>query len=440
MPNTIADVDAALARLKGLALHDDESCQAGNAENPIQILDFDEISSIRRTPKKPQAFSFRILPKDEKPRTPLEAIALQSPAGTSSPAAFSSPITIASSIRTVSSVDSPRNRRIAPKRRVIYSSDEEEEVRPYVGSSPSTSLDGENKGPIGRIIGKKTLGKERRLFVDVEAKSSRGELPSEGEDGGYDTPGSLRDFVVDDSVVEYETDASRRDMHLHLRDPVEVSSDEEPWDRRQVGSAGPIVLSSDDDDDDDENRISGPSTSPIKTVLSAKAKREWNKIKHRLADNLVQELNENVFLGRLPEIPLEWSSRLLTTAGRAHRRRLQPGETLPQVRIELAEKILDDEGEQMYRPISCRVYRADALRWFLFVDRLNRTLAHELCHVATWIISGDLKNPHGANFKAWGSKVNRYRPDIVVTVNWESCNVMLTEADLDGSVAFVGRL
>ncbi|KAH8084659.1 SprT-like family-domain-containing protein [Filobasidium floriforme] len=180
-------------------------------------------------------------------------------------------------------------------------------------------------------------------------------------------------------------------MHLHLRDPVEVSSDDELLDRRQVGSAGPIVLSSDDDDDDDENRISGPSTSPIKTVLSAKAKREWNKIKHQLADNLVQELNENVFLGRLPEIPLEWSSRLLTTAGRAHRRRLQPGETLPQVRIELAEKILDDE------------------------DRLNRTLAHELCHVATWIISGDLKNPHGANFKAWGSKVNRYRPDIVVT-------------------------
>jgi hypothetical protein len=255
--------------------------------------------------------------------------------------------------------------------------------------------------------------------VDVEAKSSRGALPSEGEDGGYDTPGSLRDFVVDDSVVEYETDASRRDMHLHLRDPVEVSSDEEPLDRRQVGSAGPIVLSSDDDDDDDENRISGPSTSPIKTVLSAKAKREWNKIKHQLADNLVQELNENVFLGRLPEIPLEWSSRLLTTAGRAHRRRLQPGETLPQVRIELAEKILDDEGEQMYRPVSCRVYRADALRCFLFVDRLNRTLAHELCHVATWIISGDLENPHGANFKAWGSKVNRYRPDIVVTVSRE---------------------
>ena len=49
-------------------------------------------------------------------------------------------------------------------------------------------------------------------------------------------------------------------------------------------------------------------------------------------------------------------------------------------------------------------------------DRLNRTLAHELCHVATWLISGDLKNPHGANFKGWGNKVTRYRPDIVVSV------------------------
>lgn len=50
-------------------------------------------------------------------------------------------------------------------------------------------------------------------------------------------------------------------------------------------------------------------------------------------------------------------------------------------------------------------------------DRLNRTLAHELCHIATWLISGDLKNPHGTNFRAWGSKVNRYRPDIVVSVS-----------------------
>ena len=71
---------------------------------------------------------------------------------------------------------------------------------------------------------------------------------------------------------------------------------------------------------------------------------------------------------------------------------------------------------------------------FRTVARLNSTLAHEMCHIATWLISKDMKNPHGKNFKMWGSKVNRYRPDIVVTVStgWKSCRVLplMTDCDL----------
>jgi SprT-like family len=34
-------------------------------------------------------------------------------------------------------------------------------------------------------------------------------------------------------------------------------------------------------------------------------------------------------------------------------------------------------------------------------ERLRHTLAHEACHAASWAISGDFKQPHGATFKSW---------------------------------------
>jgi hypothetical protein len=40
-----------------------------------------------------------------------------------------------------------------------------------------------------------------------------------------------------------------------------------------------------------------------------------------------------------------------------------------------------------------------------------------MCHLAAWVISNELKNPHGAVFKSWGRKVMRSRPDIEVTVS-----------------------
>ena len=75
----------------------------------------------------------------------------------------------------------------------------------------------------------------------------------------------------------------------------------------------------------------------------------------------------------------------------------------------------------MWTWISSRTSLAHPL--FRILARLNSTLAHEMCHIATWLISKDMKSPHGKNFKMWGSKVNRYRPDIVVTVRiaWIDC-------------------
>lgn len=34
-------------------------------------------------------------------------------------------------------------------------------------------------------------------------------------------------------------------------------------------------------------------------------------------------------------------------------------------------------------------------------DKLKHTLAHELCHLAAWALSGEMKPPHGVAFKLW---------------------------------------
>lgn len=33
--------------------------------------------------------------------------------------------------------------------------------------------------------------------------------------------------------------------------------------------------------------------------------------------------------------------------------------------------------------------------------KLRNTLAHELCHIAAWILSGEIRPPHGGAFKLW---------------------------------------
>lgn len=60
-------------------------------------------------------------------------------------------------------------------------------------------------------------------------------------------------------------------------------------------------------------------------------------------------------------------------------------------RIELSTKVLD-------RP-----------------DRLRSTLAHEMCHVAAWLIDGVSRPPHGAAFRAWATRVARHAKIEVTT-------------------------
>mgnify|MGYP001592231461 CR=1 FL=1 len=101
----------------------------------------------------------------------------------------------------------------------------------------------------------------------------------------------------------------------------------------------------------------------------------------------------------LPDgIEVRWNSRLLNTAGRAIWKRCahvlfalysnldsdvlfgrvkNGGVTTHETAIELATKVTDTP------------------------EKLRHTLAHELCHVAAWVLSGETKPSHGYAFKLW---------------------------------------
>lgn len=81
----------------------------------------------------------------------------------------------------------------------------------------------------------------------------------------------------------------------------------------------------------------------------------------------------------LPDgLRIVWNNKLRSTAGQARFRTTKvEGRYITDVSVELSIKVLDTE------------------------EKLIKTLAHELCHVAAWTLSGEMKPPHGAAFKLW---------------------------------------
>ena len=91
--------------------------------------------------------------------------------------------------------------------------------------------------------------------------------------------------------------------------------------------------------------------------------------------------NAAVFGGALPrDLDITWSNRLNTTAGLSHFRR--QGD-VHSARVELSSKVVDSDG------------------------RLRKTLLHELCHVAAWLVDRVAKPPHGPVFKKWADLAER---------------------------------
>jgi predicted SprT family Zn-dependent metalloprotease len=55
-----------------------------------------------------------------------------------------------------------------------------------------------------------------------------------------------------------------------------------------------------------------------------------------------------------------------------------------------------------------------ALKVLTSADRLRDTLLHEMCHAATWIISGK-RDGHGKVFKSWGQQASNTFPELPPT-------------------------
>lgn len=249
------------------------------------------------------------------------------------------------------------------------------------------------------------MGTPAALQKLLDLDASDGEEDSfETAPPGDDTYGSLKDFIVDDDDVSDYGENECIDLRPGSRgSPIELmDSDEDDDDNAGIISysptPGPLALPDIGElnlDDSDDEAILAPRKQivpPPRASSTQWSKKEWTSRREVIANQLFAELDAKVFDSRLGAkgagAYVEWNNRLLTTAGTAHKSRSGSGYTY---KIKLSDKVCTGEAQ------------------------IASTLAHEMCHLACWIISNEHKSPHGRVFKSWGAKVMRYRPDIEVT-------------------------
>eukprot|EP00923_Selenidium_pygospionis_P055077 GHVN01096052.1.p1 GENE.GHVN01096052.1~~GHVN01096052.1.p1 ORF type:complete len:851 (-),score=202.76 GHVN01096052.1:1642-4194(-) len=117
---------------------------------------------------------------------------------------------------------------------------------------------------------------------------------------------------------------------------------------------------------------------------------EFKKRKRDIAVEWYQRFNETVFDNQLPTcLTIEWNARLVKTAGQTV---MSSRKGVKICKVLLSDKVLDT------------------------YDRLRKTLLHECCHVAQFLIDGELKPPHGSAFMKWARSATRVYPSLAVTV------------------------
>ena len=114
-----------------------------------------------------------------------------------------------------------------------------------------------------------------------------------------------------------------------------------------------------------------------------------------LALDLYRKYNRLIFDAALPlDMDVSWNKKLTSTAGLTHYRRLiDTATSLPiySCRIELATKVVDTSF------------------------KLERTLIHEMCHCAAWMIDHVAKPPHGDVFKKYAMRAMVLVPGVDVS-------------------------
>ncbi|GAM89291.1 hypothetical protein ANO11243_073280 [Dothideomycetidae sp. 11243] len=146
------------------------------------------------------------------------------------------------------------------------------------------------------------------------------------------------------------------------------------------------------------SRSKAPASSPRKSRAEIAERKAFDEAKSSLAATFLAELDTAVCSGAISRataatggVQLLWSKTLNSTAGRATWRRSSGSERKESATIELATKVLTSE------------------------PRLRNTLAHEFCHLATYIVSRVTSRPHGPEFKSWARKCEAAFGDISVT-------------------------
>jgi hypothetical protein len=162
--------------------------------------------------------------------------------------------------------------------------------------------------------------------------------------------------------------------------------------------AKPILLTHSSQTTSDFPSTLADASQPQQLKSASPRKRKITVEQQRLEDYakaLFSELNDAVFGGRIPsDTKLIWNVRLLSTAGKAFFSRFVIFVCIPN-RL-LIQTCFRNRQDQTYTKIELapKVLDCD--------ERVRLTLAHEMCHLAVWVIDNDPSEVgHGPQFKAW---------------------------------------
>jgi len=225
---------------------------------------------------------------------------------------------------------------------------------------------------------KHTFDSENKINIVQDSDDSSYEDASSNYDETCSTESEGNDFEKENRMYGFESNGSTSG-YVKGKD---VNARDEKWSKRRS------IPSS---------KIHEPDKSQKRTNLKGNnhgGKLNFKRNKEIIARETFDEFDNLIFRNKLKGVEVQWSSRLVKTAGITRLKRYKKGDSVDVVRtatIELSTKLIDCE------------------------DRLRSTLCHEMCHAAQWLVDGVSKPPHGSCFKKWASLAMRKINGMLVT-------------------------
>ena len=233
-----------------------------------------------------------------------------------------------------------------------------------------------------------------RLGITVDlgvSSTTRPDVYARASDQGDQGDGDKNGVDVDESHESDASDASDEVVYIVDRFGCVVidddGDDEEHDDKNEADTDDWRITSSTDRQAD----VSGPRSSTRVVYLHKMPEAQ----RQELAVGLYRKYNRLIFDDALPlDMDVSWNKKLTSTAGLTHYKRLIDRETSTAIyscRIELATKVVDTSF------------------------KLERTLIHEMCHCAAWMIDHVAKPPHGHVFKKYATRAMVLVPGVEVS-------------------------